>query len=88
MQGYSLPPACSDEPGGMNQTANTVAVKHIETPQPPHLQDSLNPRAGSHVLHTENNFEQELFSGTPSLSIHMQLKKYFLYWLLIYIIFP
>ncbi|KAK6307062.1 hypothetical protein J4Q44_G00222100 [Coregonus suidteri] len=63
VQGYSLPPACSDEPGGMNQTANTVAVKHIETPQPPRLQDSLNPRAGSHVLHTENNFEQEIFSG-------------------------
>ncbi|KAM9432806.1 HEAT repeat-containing protein 4 isoform 1-T1 [Salvelinus alpinus] len=63
VQGYSLPPVCSDEPGGMNQTANTVAVKHIETPQPPRLQDSLNPRLGSHVLHTENNFEQEIFSG-------------------------
>ncbi|XP_046907935.1 HEAT repeat-containing protein 4 [Hypomesus transpacificus] len=63
VQGYSVSPACADEPGSLNQTATTVAVKHMETPLPPRLQDSLNPRAGSHVLHTENNFELELFSG-------------------------
>ena len=68
-------PLSSDEPVGLNQTANTVAVKHIETPQPPCLQDSLNSRAGGHALHTENNFEQELFSGTSFLSLHIILKQ-------------
>ncbi|KAM6973247.1 HEAT repeat-containing protein 4 [Aplochiton taeniatus] len=58
-----MPLPAYTEPGVLNQTVNTVKVKHIEPPLPPRLQDCLNPRAGSHVLQTENPFEQELFSG-------------------------
>ncbi|XP_017568932.1 HEAT repeat-containing protein 4 isoform X1 [Pygocentrus nattereri] len=63
IQGYVFSPVCTDEQGGSNQTANTVTVKHTETPKPPRLQNSLNPHAGKYVYYTKNDFEQELYSG-------------------------
>ncbi|KAI4900406.1 hypothetical protein NFI96_017776 [Prochilodus magdalenae] len=72
--GHRVLPVCTDEEGGLNQTANTVIVKHVETPKPPRLQDSLNPRAGKYVYHTENDFEQELYSGTAK-QVHQRDRR-------------
>ncbi|XP_015194728.2 HEAT repeat-containing protein 4 [Lepisosteus oculatus] len=60
--GFCLLPTQPDEPGGNNWTADNVKVRHLEPPQPPRLQDRLNPRAGRYVYHTDNSFEQELYS--------------------------
>lgn len=63
VQGHDVPPVCTEEQGGLNQTANDVAVKYMETPKPARLQDHMNPRAGKYIYHTENEYEQELYSG-------------------------
>ncbi|XP_058844052.1 HEAT repeat-containing protein 4-like isoform X1 [Acipenser ruthenus] len=64
--GFSRAQTQSSEPGGINLTADTLRVKHLQPLPPPRLQDSLNPRAGAHVYSTENPFEQELYSGISS----------------------
>ncbi|XP_041131298.1 HEAT repeat-containing protein 4 isoform X2 [Polyodon spathula] len=64
--GFSRAQTQPNEPGGINLTADTLRVKHLQPLPPPRLQDSLNPRAGAHVYSTENPFEQELYSGISS----------------------
>uniref|UniRef100_A0A4W4GHX2 Uncharacterized protein n=1 Tax=Electrophorus electricus TaxID=8005 RepID=A0A4W4GHX2_ELEEL len=64
--------------GGFSQTANDVTVTHMETPRPPCLQESLKPRMGKYVFHTENNFEQELYSGKLNVvqTVNSRYHKY------------
>ncbi|XP_035388372.1 HEAT repeat-containing protein 4 [Electrophorus electricus] len=78
VQGYLVSPACTDEKGGFSQTANDVTVTHMETPRPPCLQESLKPRMGKYVFHTENNFEQELYSGKLNVvqTVNSRYHKY------------
>ncbi|XP_076833631.1 HEAT repeat-containing protein 4 isoform X2 [Brachyhypopomus gauderio] len=74
VQGYLASPSCADEKGGLNQTAKDVTVKHMETPKPSRLQDSLNPCIGKYVYHTENHFERQLYSGIAK-QVHQQDRK-------------
>ncbi|KAG5265554.1 hypothetical protein AALO_G00243770 [Alosa alosa] len=74
VQGYSCSTTTTDKPGGVNRTAGNVVVKRIEPPQTPKLQDSLNPRAGKFVYHTDNSFEQQLHLGIAK-PVHQLLTK-------------
>ncbi|KAF4083933.1 hypothetical protein AMELA_G00123020 [Ameiurus melas] len=74
IQGYSVSPVCIDEQSGINRTANDLAINHIGTPKLPRLQDSLNPRAGKYVYHTDNNFELELYTGMAK-QVHQPGRK-------------
>ncbi|XP_066510505.1 HEAT repeat-containing protein 4 [Hoplias malabaricus] len=74
VKGFAVSSVCTDQQRVLNQTAKDVKVKHMEIPRPPRLQDSLNPRAGKYIYHTENEFEHELYSGTAK-QVHQQDRR-------------
>lgn len=49
--------------GEVNKTAQNIKVKHLRPSPPPNMQDFLNPNAGKYINTTENEFEQQLYTG-------------------------